>query len=1058
MEDVTIERVLREIESKTEFKILYNDNQVDYKKKVSVNFKKERLSIILDKLFLKTPVVYEVLDKQIVLVLDSNKNKQTIAKKAIEQQTVSGIVTDEASLPIPGANIIVKGTTNGVVTDFDGNYSISVSSEDVLSVSYIGYATKKVTVGNQTTINIQLQPDVEQLDDIVVIGYGTSKKSDLTGAVSQVSAKSFEDQPVTRVEEALQGRASGVTVAKGGAPGAGYKVRIRGVNSVTGNNDPLVVVDGVFGGDLRTLNPNDIQSIEVLKDASALAIYGSRGSNGVILVSTKKGSGKAKVTLDHFVTVSELAKEIPTISSAEFARAKNASLIAGGSPARYSNSQIAALQNNPYDYQDMLFQTGIGNNTQLSVSGGDDKIRYFASGNYTNQQGTVITTKYERFSLRSNVSAKITDKLNIGLNMYGSRETQINNPDNFNRFKGSVILKALTWDPTLPVQDENGAYLTRANIANNGFNPIATLIRSNRERSADRFDANIDLGYKFTDNFKYQLIVGVGTINQNVESFIREDNASDANANHTTIDFSNGRTTNHQVSNILNWNKSFDKHNLDVTGVYEFQGSRFLNNGYLTAGTNTLNFYTSDNEDLSREDFSNGGSQSAITSYLGRVQYNFDNSLYLTGSIRVDESSRFSKENRTGYFPSAALAYSFNKLKFIEDNNVLNNLKIRAGWGQVGNQNINASARFDRTSPDGRTVFDGENVLVGLVDSQEGNPDLTWETTSQLNAGLDVGFLNGRINTSLDYFHKTTEDLLLRTVLPGTTINQFQNVGEVVNKGIDFSLSGSIIENDNFTWDATFTLSHIDNEVTKLTEGRDQILGSVNSIDGTDNPLNVIRKGESLGAFLGATYLGTWKTGETFPAGVQAGDAKYVVDEDGNNVLGVIGNGMPTLTWGFNTTFTYKNWLLNAFVNAATGFDVYNQLAGAINGGTGDYRDDLSLINAGQWTPQNQTESPRRNAPNNLLSSRYIEDGSFIRLSNLKIGYTFDDLVKGINSLQVYASGQNLFLITDYSGYDPEVSSTPVNSDLNNTDAGVGIDLGAYPNPRSFTLGVKIDF
>ncbi len=974
------------------------------------------------------------------------------------QNTISGTVVDNESVPIPGANIVVKGTTNGVVSDFDGNFTINASSDDVLVISYIGFTKKEVTVGSQSTIAVQLDPDVEELDAVVVIGYGTAKKSDLTGAISSVSTKSFENQPVTRVEEALQGRAAGVTVAKGGAPGAGYKVRIRGVNSVTGNNDPLVVVDGVFGGDLRTINPNDISSMQVLKDASALAIYGSRGSNGVILVTTKKGAGKAKVSLEHFFTISQLANEISTIGSADFARTKNTNLIAGGAAARYSDNDITALENNPFDYEDMLFQTAIGNNTQLSISGGDNKMRYFVSGNYANQEGTVITTNYERYALRSNISANITDKLKVGFNMYGSRETQVNNPDNFNRFKGSVILKALTWDPTLPVQDESGEYITRSDIANNNFNPIATLKRSNRERAADRFNANIDIGYDITNNLKYQLIVGVGTISQNIESFIREDNPSDANANHTQINFSNAKTTNHQISNILNWNKSFNKHNFDVTAVYEFQGSRVLTNGYNTAGTSTLNFYTSDNEDISREDFFNRGSNSAIKSYLGRVQYNLDNSLYLTGSLRVDESSRFSKENRTGYFPSAALAYSFNKLKFIEDSNVLSNLKFRAGWGQVGNENINATARFDRTSPNGRTVFDGENVLIGLVDSQEGNPDLTWETTTQVNVGLDAGFFRGKLTASIDYFHKTTEDLLLRTVLPGTTINQFQNVGEVVNKGVDFSLSGSIIENDNLTWDATFTLSHLDNEVTKLTEGREQILGSINSIDGTSNPLNVIKVGEPLGSFFGGTYMGTWKEGETFPEGVQAGDAKHLVDEEGNNVLGVIGNGLPTLTWGLNTTVTYKNWLLNAFVNAASGFDVYNQLAGAINGGTGDYRDDLSPLNAGQWTPQNQTERPRRGAPNNLLSSRYIEDGSFIRLSNLKLGYSFEDLISGVNTLQLYVSGQNLFLITDYSGYDPEVSSTPVNSNNNNVDAGVGIDKGAYPNPRTIALGVKIDF
>ena len=976
---------------------------------------------------------------------------------AIGQETISGTVTDNLG-PVVGANVLVKGSTNGSQTDFDGNFSIQASPNDVLVISYIGYASQSIKVGNQKTINVVLAEDASLLDEVVVIGYGTSKKSDLTGAVSQVTAKSFENQPLTRVEDALQGRAAGVSVSGSGAPGAGIKVRVRGVNSITGNNDPLVVVDGVFGGDLRTINPNDIASIEVLKDASSLAIYGSRASNGVILVTTKKGAGKPKISFDHFVSISSQARSIETLGSGDFARQKNAGLIANGADPAYTEQQISALDANPLNYEDQLFQTGIGTNTQLAVSGGKDNLRYFVSGNYVNQTGTVIGNEYERFSLRSNINLDVTEKLSVGVNLYGSRESEVNNPDDFNRFKGSSILKTLTWDPTLPVQDSDGNFITSSNFANNGFNPIGTLLRSNRDRAADRLNTTINVGYKFTDHFKYSLVVGASTINQNIESFIRDDNPSDANPNHTRVAYTNFRNTSHQVSNILNYNNSFNKHNLDITGVYEFQGDRNTFNGYDTFAIATGSIYLADNEDQSRENFTNDGNQNAIQSYLGRVQYNYNNSLYLTGSMRIDESSRFAKGNRTGYFPSGAIAYSFNNMPFIENGKTLSSLKFRAGWGQVGNQNINSTARFSLTNDAGNYPFDGSTLVSGSTLIQVGNPNLTWETTSQTNIGVDMGFFSGRLNASVDYFSKTTEDLLLRTIIPGTSFAKFENAGVVENQGIDLTLSGTIVQNDNFTWDSSFNLSHVKNEVTELVNDVDQILGNIRPVDGTENSINVIELGQPLGQFYGLTFLGTWKSTDDLPDGIQAGDAKYLTDDEGNSVFSTIGNGLPTLTWGFNNTFNYKNLSLNVFINAAHNFDVYNQVAAAINGGAGDFRDDLSPLSVNKWTPQNETELPRRGSLNVLNSSRYVEDGSFVRLSNLKLGYTFDDVIKNVESLQIYVSGQNLVLLTDYSGYDPEVSSTPVNQDLNNTDAGAGIDIGAYPNPRTFTLGLKLQF
>lgn len=984
------------------------------------------------------------------------------------QQTVTGTVTDELG-PVAGANIVIQGTTNGTQTDFDGNFTIEASSTDVLVISYLGYSTQNVTVGNQSTINVQLAEDASQLDEVVVIGYGTAQKKDVTGAVSQVSAKSFENQPLTRVEDALQGRAAGVTVAGSGQPGEPMKVRIRGVNSITGNNDPLVVVDGVFGGDLRTINPNNIASIDVLKDASALAIYGSRGSNGVILVTTKKGSGKAKVTIDQFVSFATVEKRLKTLSSAQFAQLENDEFIANpvNNPANapYSAAAIAIFDANPISYQDLILQTGVTNNTQVSVSGAtDDNLRYFLSGNYIDQEGVQITSGYKRYSFRSNLSKEFNDKFSLAANVTLSREVTNNNNNAFGNGDGSGLLRAVTWDPTGYVRDPDGEYILRSprEVANNNYNPIRRLELSDDERTTDRLNLTLNAKYNFTDNLSYTMVGSLSTVNGNNEYF-RVEGDFEATG-FTNIGYSNFRSTSHQVSNILNWKKEFGKNNLDITGVYEFQGARSLTNGYNVSDLNVGGLYLADNSNA--ENFFNSGNQFAIQSYLGRLQYNYDSFLYLTGSVRIDESSRFAEDNRTGTFPSGALALNFANKDFIQNSDTFSALKFRAGWGKVGNQSINASARFSTNSGSGLYTFDGVNSDTGEVQNQEGNPDLTWETTTQTNVGLDFGLFNNRLTGSIDWFNKDTEDLLLQTIVPGTSIRTFINAGEVNNRGVDFSLSASIIETDNFSWNATLAVSKIKNEVTKLNDDKEFIVGNAAGIGGGGIRLNVIKVGEPIGTFWGYDYQGTWKTTDNIPTDsdgnelFQPGDPKFKLDEDNELEFNTIGSGLPDVTFGFNNTFTYKNWDLNMFWNGSLGFDVYNEALGTISGNGGN-RSNLSPTVYDSWTPENETEIPRRFTANLLNTSRWVEKGDFVRLSNLKVGYTFNEgAIKGVSSLQLYVSGQNLLLITDYSGFDPEVSSQvrSFGGESVNADAGAGIDIGAYPTPRTGVVGVKVTF
>ncbi len=975
------------------------------------------------------------------------------------QQIIKGQVIGEDDVGIPGVNVLVEGTNTGEITDFDGNFTITASTGDTLIVSFLGFITQKIVISNQTNFTIKLLTDVESLDDVIVIGYGSVKKSDLTGSVSQVTARSFEDQPLARLEEALQGRASGVTVAKAnGSPGGAIKVRIRGVNSINGNNDPLIVIDGFIGGDLSTLNPNDIASLDVLKDASATAVYGSRGSNGVVLVTTKKGKGKTKVNVDYFTTISTVPELLPTLGAGDFARLENSRRIRGGGNEIFTDAEISEFDSNGgTNYQDEILKTGITQNLQLSASGSEGKIGYFISGNYVNQEGIVINTNYERYSLRSNLNAELSKKVKIGFNIYGSRTTTLNDLNTFQRFQGSAILHALTWDPTTPIRDADGAFnnVSEQNLASLNYNPVANLSLANIENISDRLDANLNISYDIFKNINYTLVAGVTTFNASNESYrtFRVDPPS--------VNFGNNKNTTHQISNILTWGREFNNHNLKITGVYEFSGIQSRFNGF-TANRLEVpgGFYFAETAPGSGQFVFNNFTESAIQSLMARGEYIYDESLFFTGTIRRDESSKFSKKNRVGYFPSVALAYSFNKLGFIENSEVFSTIKLRIGWGQVGNENIPPFSTVPSVSNAGFS-FDGTQILPGVAPDSFGNTDLKWETTIQTNVGLDMGFFNGRANLSIDAYKKNTEDLLLQEPVDDTngggTI--LKNIGEVENQGIDISISGDIIRTDDFSWNSNFNISFIKNKVIDLA-GVEEIEGTFGSIDGRSRTWNIIQQGQPLGQFNGATFLGTWKTSEAAEAAAFSrlpGDAKYLRDENGDIVFGVIGNGTPTLNWGFNNSITYKNWDLNIFFQGVHGFDVLNAVQGVIVGNTGNQRSFLATEQLNQWTPENETDIPA-GGDNEAGSTRFVEKGDFIRLSNLTLGYTLPSLgLLDGSSVKLYLTGQNLFLITDYSGYDPENTSRPASNE-GNVDVAAGINAGAYPNPRSFIFGVKVGF
>ncbi|MCR9064050.1 MAG: TonB-dependent receptor [Cytophagales bacterium] len=965
---------------------------------------------------------------------------------------VTGTVSDSEGSALPGASITVKNSSNGTITNADGKFSINAKQGDILVCSFIGYQTQEVAVSGAVA-NFTLATSENSFDEVVVVGYGTRRKSDLTGSISQVSSKDYKEQPVTRIEDALQGRAAGVNVSRtSGSPGGDVKVRIRGVNSITGNNDPLVVIDGIIGGDLGSLNPNDIESMEVLKDASATAIYGSRGSNGVILVSTKKGTEKGSLDVEFFTGFSKIPKFIETLSAADFAVIENQRRISSGGASVISDSEISALRSSGgTDYQREVMQTGVSQNFQLSTSGKAGKVSYFMSGNYMNQNGVLITTNYKRLSGRVNLNSEITKKLRIGFNLFGTNEKNHNNIDDTREYQGSMFVRALTWDPTTPIYNYNGDYNNFSNraFAHLGYNPIAAMNLRDNNRNIDKINANLNISYDILDNLNYTIVGGAGSTNNTNESYRTDPPFPNAG-------FGTSQSQGIQMSNILTWSKTMGIHDLKLTGVYEIQQGVSRFNGY---NANNMivpgGFYLA--ELNSATGISNDYSKSGIESYMARAEYILKDNLLVTGTVRRDRSSRFREGKDVGIFPSVALAYNLGNLSFIQNSPVFTSLKLRAGWGQVGNQNVAPYVTYPSVNINRPYLFNGGTLTPGSSPGGYGNPDLTWETTTQTNVGFDLGLFNQRVNLTVDAYQKNTSDLLLQVPVPdfagGGSI--LKNVGEVENKGLDIGLDGVIVNNNDFRWNSTLTASFVKNKVSSLFDGRTEIIGSFNNIDGSGRALNIIQLDQPIGQFYGETFLGTWKTSEAEEAkkyGLKPGDAKYLRDAEGNIVLGAIGNGTPTLSWGFNNTFSYKGFDANIFFTGMGGFEILNVVDGILVGATGNQRSFMSPVQLDQWTPENETDIPA-GGQNRTASSRYVEKGDFARLSNLSIGYTIKS-IPNISSAKVYVSGQNLLLLTQFSGYDPEGSDRDY--DNGNNDTAAGVNVGAYPNARVITVGIKI--
>lgn len=987
------------------------------------------------------------------------------------QITVSGVITDIGdNSPLIGANVIVEGTTTGVATDIDGKYSISVPDGNaVLVISYLGYTTKNVPVNGQTTLNISLSEGID-FEEVVVVGYGgAKKKSDLTGSIASLSSEDFKAQPMTRVENALQGRTAGVQVSNtNGSPGNNAKIRIRGTNSITGSGSPLIVLDGIIGASLGAIDPNDIASMEVLKDASATALYGSRGSNGVILVTTKKGRKEGtQIGLSTFIGFQSLPKKIDIVNGADYARLINEQLAVGGSAPAFDEAAIAELETSGgTDWQDAIYRSGseaLTQNYTLSASGKKDKVGFYISGNSVNNDGILLNNHYKRQAFRSNLDFEINDRMTMGLNVTYSKEQALNGFISDLLFAPNAA--AMVFDPMAPVFQADGVTPTKfSNYGSIAVSPMASALGREDERNTDNATITTFFNYKILDGLTYSFTGGVRDVNATSTIFV----ANYATTGATVANIYNSDFTQYQHTHVLEYGRSFaDRHNLSVKGVFEEQmlssyGSSSLGSGLLVEplGVNNVGF-------ASVQNIGSGTSAEGIRSYVGRVEYDFDNKILVTGTVRADGSSKFPEGNKYAVFPSIAVAWRLGQEDFIKNLGIFDDLKLRASYGQIGNQGISAYSSFAllQFGLPFNAVLDNSAAVTGVAPGRFANPNLKWETTTQLDIGVDFGFSSGRYRLGFDYYQKNTTDLLLNVSVPSFTgvSSILQNIGEVENKGFEIDLGAVIMDKEDLTWDVAFNFAA--NKTKVLDIGPNDAIFPGGGFAGSGSIRSRIEVGGELGNFLGYINEGTWGTDEETEAavyGLQPGDTKYSdLNNDGvinGDDITIIGNGAPDFIWGLNNTVSYKNFELNVFLQSMMGHDIFNVQRAIMMGTSGDVKTPTHGDIANRWTVDNQnTDVPAFSSTNFQVpeDSRFIEDGTFVRLRNVRLGYNLPQDAFGENvfdNITVYISGQNLYTFTNYKGYDPEVSGS------GNSNVDLGIDNGTYPNPRVVTIGLNAIF
>lgn len=1064
MNNVKLDKILNEIENQTDYLFIYN-NQVDINKITSVKVKNEAVAQVLDRILSGTGINYELEGTHIILTTEAIKDLHAQQ----QAKTVTGTVTDVSGEPIIGANIRIKGTTTGTITDIDGNFSIEAKPQSVIEVSYIGYLTQETVINNQKSIRFLLKEDTKTLDEVVVIGYGVQKKADLTGSVANINTEKLNTQSNANIGQALQGKIAGVDiVSQGGAPGSGTRIMVRGIGTLN-NASPLYIVDGMYMNSIDHINPNDIASIDVLKDASSAAIYGSRAANGVIIVTTKEGSnteGKPIIDLSVNLGISTASKFLDMLDAKGWAEVTTIARQAIGKPALDMATDLANKPDN--DWQDIMFRPALMQNYNLSVKGGGKYSTYYTGLGYFNQDGIIKGTNYQRYNIQSKNDYK-RGIFSAGTNLIISFS---HDKPLHQELRGGMIGTILQSVPTLEKYDDTreggygGTYGDVVNIPH----PLAIIDDNIMDRYNEnvKIFANLYAQIELFKGLKYKLNLTPDFSFERYKNYLNKYDFGLATNSITQLTERQRRRRNILVENLLTFDRTFGEHKISALAGYTYQDSRFRHiQAYgegLPQGLEEIDAATTNR--------SNEGNswRSVLTSILGRVFYSYQNKYLFTATIRRDGSSKFGKNNRYGYFPSFSLGWNVAEEKFMENVHWLDQLKLRGGYGVLGNQEID-NYQYSSTITTGINYPDGNGgLLQGAFPKNFANPDIKWEETAMTNVGIDFMAFNNRLSLTADYYVKNTKDILLTVPIPissGGANDPIRNAGKIRNNGFEFNLGWMDQPNPDISYGINLIGSFNKNKVIAMGSESGSIKGGSTNQNITTSET---KAGYPIGGYWLISTAGYFnsqeevdayaKDGKKIQPAAEPGDIKFV---DANND-GVIndddrvfqGSPFPDFTFALNGNMRYKNFDLSIGLQGVLGNKIYNATRQTLEDVTKGSNFLASCLD--YWTPENKNAShprltwddPNRNT--RAESDRYLENGSYLRLRSVQLGYTFPQTwFKGaIQHARVYINAENLFTITSYSGYSPDVNADNANYR--------GFDNFIYPTNRTFMLGLNVTF
>lgn len=1042
--NVSLEKAFRLIKKQTGYSFLYTESQLQYFSPVTIHLKNAPLENVLQACFKNQPFTYAIVDKTIIV--------KTVNEAAlhVENIQITGRVTDAEGNALAGASVRVKGSDEGTSTASDGSFSIHVQQNKfVLVVSYVNYETKEITVsGNQSSLQIVLKKKDSELNEVVVVGYGSQKKKDLTGSIATISSKDLDNRSNSQFGYSIEGKAAGVQVVRSsGQPQAGFSIRIRGTSSITAGSDPLYIVDGVPMEGIGDINPSDIENITILKDASSAAIYGNRGANGVVLVTTKRGKNqKLKLSFNTSLTVSEPWKKLDVLNSAQF---KDLATEMG-------RTTDWNKYNANTNWQDEVFRKAFSQNYQLSAAGGTKSTTYYVSGAVLNQNGIVLNNSVKRATVKANVDQQITKFLKAGVSFAYSNWKDRDIPENYTN---GVIARLLTTIPIIGIRDlDDPRMYTRSPFLNDLENPLSSVYQPDHIYKSDRYSGNAYIEAEVVKGLKLKSLFGFENLKSRYTAFQDTVQTRYGRTMHGLATDNKYRFTSWISENTINYNTQIKEHSISALA------------GFIVSRQNTNNLYRSS------VNFSNakpgdqsvdGGAVQAIpvkeinpvssVAFIGRLNYNYKEKYFLTTNFRRDGSGKFAPGHKWGSFPSFSAGWRISEEGFFGKNeNFISELKLRAGWGMVGNDAVPPNARFGIVDTTSSKYLINNQLHSAYIPGSLENVDLTWEKTQQTDIGIDLGLFHNRLMITADYYNKKTTNMLLAVPIPTSTGygSAWQNAGSLSNKGFEFSFNSKNIVHDDFKWSSDFNISFNRNKVLNIV-GTQLVVGSINVL-GSDYNTALVKEGEPLGSFYGKYSQGV------DPA---TGNIMFLQTVDGSaDSVGIIGYANPKFTYGFTNSITWKNFSLDIFFQGVSGNKVMDatrilteSMALAVNQSADVLR---------RWkNPGDITDMPGvspNNWDNSLPSTRFVENGSYLRLKSLTIGYKLPETL--INKIKmsrcfIYLTSENLLTFTKYKGFDPELSafSSKANS-TTDQNAAPGIDYGTYPQSRDFIIGINLSF